>query len=366
MIDSVAVQSLWVEDVVRRRSVSLEKDHALPVATSAAAVSSGAKTYLVYSTKHSGGEGSLSSARFLNAQRELRALLESAPNLRAKATESSMLWWKDMEPTALKSLVGKLGAAGNQVWDHVEAGQRESMIQQFFQTAQQAVAEIQAMHGDTGQSAVSVHNYRGDLERIAAVLGTRFHARIVVDPAMFLTVRPEAPVKSPDLHTAIEKLMTPLAGTQWRRVTIRQRLNDPMLDAARLSRFVRACDLKNDGDITLVSTHSSRADVWRRTLRGEPAPIGDGISTVYLLYAASADDSGVPMPPSERLAGLLARQQQAMLQMDSGQFGSAMEHEVQGWQTLAAPSRQASFSLPMMAGLMAVWMPRQAKERAGK
>lgn len=366
LIDDMAVQSVLVDDVSRRRSVSLEKDLPLKPEILASRQSQEPKTYLVYRTRSAAGEPSQTETRFRNIQQELKSLLQSAPNLGATATESSMLWWTGLAPADLKPLMEKMGAAGSQAWDHVEAGQRDTMIQQFLQTARRAAADIQAAPRDAGRVAAEDHNYRDELQAIAAVIGARFNVKFPVDPAMYLTVRPETPAKTLDLLPAVAKLMAPLAGTQWRRVTVRTRPGNARSEVGGLARFVRFCDRTDYKALAFVDPRTGHAAVLRQLPGATAAPVRDQGSELYLLYAASAADSGQPVAPAERLADLLKRQQQEMLTMNGEQFGRTMEQELRDWQNMGAQDRQSVLSLPMMAGLMAVWMPRQAKERTGQ
>lgn len=362
--ESMAAQSILVEDVVRGRTMLLEHD--VPKATVLYTTPlKAAPVYLVYSTRSSTSVKSPRPAQFKNTGREIQAILGAAPDLGAKATEASMLWWRDLDPATARPLIEKLGAAANHAWDELDAGQRDSMVQQFVQTAQRAVAELQAAPRNASQGPAAPHNYRDELEAIATSLGSRFTVPCPVDPAMFLTVQPMRPAEPTELCSVIGRLMTPLPGTSWRRVTLRDKGTQTRLDVRALARFVRYCDRQSEPLLAFVEPSSGTGTVLRR-VKTAPNGSADASRVLCLLYAASVGDSGAATAPADHLADLIRQEQQMMLTMDSGQLGRAMAQRVQAWQAMDATDRATAMSQPLMAGMMAVWMPRMAKERTGR
>ena len=105
-------------------------------------------------------------------------------------------------------------------------------------------------------------------------------------------------------------------------------------------------------------------------LRPEPAPErpdatipGLDKQPVYLIYSAEGGaKSGTP--PEEQYAKLQRAQMQTLVRMTPDQLTGAMENAVEMWQTGDAGQRGRVMALPVIAGMMAVWMPRAAKERS--
>ena len=85
---------------------------------------------------------------------------------------------------------------------------------------------------------------------------------------------------------------------------------------------------------------------------------------LHLLYNATPSARGGTL--EERVADLQRQQIVWMLQMSSEQMAHTMEPVVRSF-SAADPETQARLmSLPSMAGLMAVWFPREAKESGGE
>jgi len=54
-----------------------------------------------------------------------------------------------------------------------------------------------------------------------------------------------------------------------------------------------------------------------------------------------------------------------MLAMEGNQIAQVMGQGVQSWQNLDADGRERMMGLPIMAGMMATWLPIRAKELKG-
>ena len=104
-------------------------------------------------------------------------------------------------------------------------------------------------------------------------------------------------------------------------------------------------------------------------LRDQPASFHEGAmkagrfrdQPVYLLYSMTpAAHGGTPL---ERFADLQRRQIGLMLQMSPDQMAHSMKQVIRTFQAADDVTRARLMGLPVMAGMMAVWFPQEAKER---
>jgi hypothetical protein len=95
----------------------------------------------------------------------------------------------------------------------------------------------------------------------------------------------------------------------------------------------------------------------------EPAMKAGGFQDqpIYLLYSTTPGAGGGTL--LARFADLQRRQIGLMLQMSPDQMSHSMDQVIRTFQSADDDTRARLMGLPVMAGMMAVWFPREAKER---
>ena len=83
---------------------------------------------------------------------------------------------------------------------------------------------------------------------------------------------------------------------------------------------------------------------------------------VYVIHATGANAG---LTPGLRYADLQWQQMNLMMQMGPDQLKDAMEGAIRKYQGMDAGSRGNVIGLPVVAGMMAIWFPRAAKENGG-
>jgi hypothetical protein len=92
----------------------------------------------------------------------------------------------------------------------------------------------------------------------------------------------------------------------------------------------------------------------REAQRLDPRP-------VYLLYNPLPSARGETR--GQRLADLQRQQMALMLRMDPVQVASSMQQLIHAYDAADQETRSRLMGLPMAAAMMAVWLPRAAKEQ---
>jgi hypothetical protein len=365
-LDGISLQAITIENRVSGREATLLKDVSVRT-VEAGELRSGEfrpqPIYLVYS-ESSTSDGMSARERFLKEQEELAALTEGSPELQNALTAQSMLWWQRLDPADLRPLMEKVGKSGAQAWDSVDSGQRQEMMNQFFSVAQRAAAADRANSGTQPVTRrAGVQNYANELIRLAAGLARANAAEIIVDPSIFVTIPPRASATGTALEPALTALISPLKGTSWRRVRLQTKAEAAPPNGRALGSVARTLEKMTPRSLIIENSRTGRAVVY---IKDQPAVRPASDAGRYLIFAEYATQSGTPIDPADAVMALAQKQQAGMLAMDDSQFTSAMTETVQQWQSLDAPGRSRALSLPMMAGMMATWMPRHAKETAGK
>jgi hypothetical protein len=203
------------------------------------------------------------------------------------------------------------------------------------------------------------------LKAVTAALADRYAAVFAVDPALFVAVPPETPDADLPIEQALEVLVTPLAGAVWRRIHLPEAQIRELRRAhvvEKLATAVRTLEGLECGDMVLEDAEKRRNTLYRRhaaAAEGEPAE--PGTRPVYLLYSTAPAARGHTL--GERFADLQRQQMALMLQMGPDAMAGAMAHLLQAYEAADSATRTRLLGLPVTAGLMAVWFPREAKER---
>lgn len=383
-------RSLIVEERGQKRITSYLMEKAIdfrPSGKEAAAYFSDKSVYLLYSTA-APADGRTDEERFDDLQsQQMQILQRMSPAL----TPNPMRLWMErlqrqtqgQTPAAIEKLLTPIGQAGTQLWDSTPPEQRQKMIEAAMKVGTTYGASL----SDTARSvAVPRRNYLPELKVLAERLAKRYKAQVLVDPAIFLFTPPVTPDKKLTLEAALDTLTPASLNLTWRRVYL-QKTPAEKSDLRKLSTkaemtavAVRALERTGASDLQLetpseVSGGPLRTDLLYRTAE----PVQEDFEArlkagnfdekpVYLLYAIDPNkNEGVPI--DRLLTGLLQQQMDTILNMTPDQLARSMEAATQMYQNQEGENKTRVMSLPLMAGMMAVWFPiaaKEAKEGAGR
>lgn len=362
--------SLLSEDPATKRLTACLKDEAIPSSLerlSERPRPTAAPLYLVYSITPP-REGEPPARRFAELQRQ-QLELPAPPESRAQAMVQMMRLLHEMPPADREQFASRTLQAGMPLWESTPPEQRQEMIQQSLQIMKAFDAALQrdAARGAAPRRPLPTGDgrRRGDPKALAATLSDRFKATVIVDPALLVESPPELPPADAPIEEALAAVSAALPGSAWRRVYLTEAQLERLPAAERLAAWVRALEQLETGNLVLQDVAKRRATTYRKA---EPLASlsvlrrrgGLTDQPVYLLYSTTPLAHGGT--PEERLVDLQRQQIGLMLRMSPEQMAQSMTPAIRAFPSADPETRARLMGLPAMAGLMAVWMPREAKE----
>lgn len=273
-----------------------------------------------------------------------------------------MQMWGNLDKDTLERLATPLMQAGFQMYDKTPPPQRQQMMEQGMQVLMTVGG---GPNGAAGERRMP-RNYLQELKNITNALEKRDGVEIFVDPLMFLSIPPKAAEAGLHLDASLDTITKPLKGVEWRKVYLPA--SQTPLSALKLSAKVRALEQQAPSDIILEELLVQRMTLFTKKPEAPedlPALLAAhqfSLKPVYILYSATpGGDGGSPL--EARYADLQRRQMEMLFNMSADQLGQAMDEGARLYQGGDADSQMRSMSLPIMAGMMAIWFPRAAKER---
>ncbi|HEU4753835.1 MAG TPA: hypothetical protein VFU47_12065, partial [Armatimonadota bacterium] len=197
----------------------------------------------------------------------------------------------------------------------------------------------------------------------------RCEATVVVDPALLVLSPPARPAPGATLEEALDALVRDCPGAAWRAAYLpaaQRRALSREREQLRLVAAVRAQDAL-EGSLLLEDPAAGRFTAsLKKESGGEPAREALARAAlderpVYVLYAPRPLSSGGSL--EEQYATLQRRQIDLMLRMTPAQMEAALDPVVRAYHAADPSTREGLLGLPLVAGMMAVWFPRQAKEQ---
>jgi hypothetical protein len=311
--------------------------------------------YLIYDS--SPGANSLTAEeRFEDLQSDqAKLLLCLSP---AQMQNPMMAWMQRIQGHSkdeIERAMAPLHAAGMKMWENTGADQRGQMME--------GAMHVMQSFSNTPAAPVG-RNYLPELRSAAAVASRKYSCNVLVDPTIFLSTQPD--VKSPNsIIEALDGLTSSRAEVSWRAVYLPLGTDLKDILAGDLARIVRWIEFRERGKVIVRRRDSvTTMETDRQApldLRAMFQELGLREKPVYLLYSPAGRAGSV----EEQFAALQRDQMERMLQMTPDQLGTAMEQAGQLYLSADPSSRDRMMGLPVMAGMMAVWFPRAAKEKGG-
>lgn len=381
-LDPLDCGSLIVADPTSRRATVYLKD--APTAPSLGTVREkwrlrDGPIYLIYSTTAT-DDGRAPERQIADLQQQ-QLELDAPEEQQALAMLQTMQLIQSLAPEQAEQLMRRAGEAGMRVWESTSPDQRAAMIRQSFRLMQRfggpPAGDGAAGAGGAPRSSqprraptpTAPANHAGELKALAAALAARDDTSLLLDPELFLALPPTSPPAGLPIEDALRAMTAPLSGVAWRKLY----LTDAQLKTVKhapgtekLVAAVRALEHLESGDLALEDAAIGSVITYLKN-----PPLSPSFDTeraawklsdrpVYLLFSTTPAARGGTL--LERFAHLQRQQMALMLRMSPDQMANAMEQVLQAYPS-ADPARQMRLmGLPMMAGMMATWFPRAAKE----
>jgi hypothetical protein len=327
--------------------------------------------YLIFS---SGApmDGPPAENRFADLQRQQIAL-PLRPEHRAMAMLGMMQLLQALPPADREAFAGRTLEAGMRLWESTPPEQRQAMIRQSLQLMQEfGAAPKEVGAGGNGVSrhpaGSAVRAGPGDTRALAAALSDRFHAVVLVDPALLVTTPVELPKAELTVEQALTAVAAALPAAAGRRIFLTEAQRQRLPAVEKLAAAARGIASLAPFSLLIENPAAQRSTLY---LREQPIALLPALKeqgrfsreAVYLLYDTSPDARGGTV--EERVADLQQQQIGLMLRMDPAQMAQSMALGISAFPGADEEMRARLMGLPAMAGLMAAWMPREAKERGG-
>ncbi|MGV3723792.1 MAG: hypothetical protein ACO1SX_23080 [Actinomycetota bacterium] len=315
-------------------------------------------------------DGRSPEARVADLQRQQLALQSADEHLPLGVAELLHLM-QTLPPDRMERLAGPTVLAGDRLWDATPPDQRRSMMQQTMEVLRPLLNPAPARQGANagpGARPVPPVNRLPVLGRIARELAKKNETTILLDPDLFITVKPIPPGDDPLLSKSLDRLVGPLAGVRWRKIQTPQNLDGKLetrRTAAILARAVRTLQGLEFPELTLHDAGSGNTTTYRSqpakkaTAAPERAPLLHA-APIYVLFDDSPAAAG--RTAAERLRSIQRQQFQEMFRMNPDQLARSMEGAIRTYETADPATQKRVLALPMMSGMMAGWFPRLAKE----
>lgn len=382
MLDRISFSLLGIEHVASGRWSVFAKQRPLGFGArfgSPGARPEGEAVHLLYSTTATAEEGSL-PLRMASLQRQqLATRVSDAAQPLAYARMVQVI--QALPPADREIFARRTVEASLQTWASTPEEQRGQMIQQTFGLLQQlgvvGPGEGRPAAPSTSRAVVPApaappakeRRCLAELRAWGTELSRRHGVPIVIDPEIFVAQPPRREVGELPAEQAIAALVNSLPGVAWRRVYLseadRARIETPRV-AEALAADVRRLELHEGESLEVEQVREQRATSYVRhrpvTARfaAEKEAAGFGKEAVYVVYSTTPSARGETA--EARFADLQRQQIGLMLQMSPSQMGQAMQQLIDGYGSLDPAAQKRMLGLPLMAGMMAGWLPRQAKE----
>jgi hypothetical protein len=372
--------SLLLEDPAAQRVTGCLKG--LAITPSMEAMARQAKldrqpVYLIFSTMPS-PEQSTSPSRIADLQRQ-QMELPLPPERQALAMAQMVRLLQAMPPSDRAAFASRTLAAGMRLWDSTPQAQREEMIQQSLQLMQAfgAPPDSRTAGGDGGVARPPLRSAPeaaspprteppGDTRSLAAALTTRYGTPFLVDPSLLFSGPAALPAADLPAEKALAALAHRLPGAAGRRVYLPEARQKRLPSPERLAAVVRGLDEMVPFSLLIENPGRERATLY---LKDQPSAflpmlIEQGqlserpLSLLYSRTPAARGDS-----VEDRVADLQRQQIGLLLRMSPEELTQAAETVIRSFPTADADTQSRLMGLPAMAGLMAVWLPRETKER---
>lgn len=298
--------------------------------------------------------------------------MDAPEGQQALAMVQTMMLLKDYPPAQLEAMMTQVHVAGMRQWEATPADQRNEMMQSAIGLIGRLQSGPPPPAGDRRPGAATrppaIPNRLPELREAARTLSQRYGTPFLVDPEIYLIARPRLPEPELAADEAGAALAGAVHGVAFRALYLPNAVRDDLehLDVARLAGGVREL-MAAPSATSLFEDGSGPPLLLRGNLR-KPYEIdaeldrsGFSRRIVYLFYSTTASGRGATYV--ERLADLQRQQMRLLLKMSPDQLSGLMEQQLQTYQAADPQTRNNILSLPVMAWMMATWMPRAAKER---
>jgi hypothetical protein len=199
-------------------------------------------------------------------------------------------------------------------------------------------------------------NYLADLKLITDALAAKNNTKIVLDPSIFVAVKPTAPVEGSALPAALDALTSQLKKVSWRRVYLTQVHAGSPPPPEKLAASVRTLDQIEQAGLILENPLTRRATSYMKEF-AVPANFGealqaqqfstDGIIVIY----STVGGPDLTKSAEDRFFDLQKQQMDMMMQMDPDQLGQAMSRGMELWNQMDPTTRSAFMGQMMRAGM---------------
>jgi hypothetical protein len=362
--------SLVIEDAQAKQLTAYLKDQPLSPADKGVPEKPRSKSiplYLVFS-RVTPPDGDAPAQQFADLQRQ-QLELPVQPQHRALAMVQVAQLLGAMPRADMEAFANRTLHAGMPLWESTPPEQRQEMIQQTLQLMKAFDAGIQR---DAARAAVpsrpvsTAPARRSDPKALAAAMAERYQVTVLVDPALPMASPVSLPARDAPMEEALAQIAAALPGSAWRRVYLPEAQRKRLPSAAKLATWVRTLERLETGSLALqdpAARHeiSYRKDEPAASLTSLRRQGGLAEQPIYLLVSTTPSARGGT--PEERLLDLQRQQIGLMLRLSPEQMGQSMARAIRAFPSADAETRSRLLGLPAMAGLMATWMPRAAKER---
>ena len=206
-----------------------------------------------------------------------------------------------------------------------------------------------------------LHIYTQEMHVQVDLLAKRYKVKILIDPALTATLKPDPSNSSYSLTQALDRLTTLIKGATWRRVYLPTAQTDLLATPEKLFRFVRALDQMEQSALIVENPatsrahyflpHSALAPGFQESLKAR----NFGSNPIYVVYNAQL-----------HFAEWVRQSAETMSQMSSPEIAAQMNQALQSLMSLDPQARGQFFS-NMMAASMQMWKgmtPDQRREVA--
>ena len=272
-----------------------------------------------------------------------------------------------MPPSEAQRFAGATVDAGNRVWDATPPEQRQALLSEARTLITGALQKAEK-RGPVASRAPS-QSYPAELLSAVRALAGEEQATILLDPGVFAADRTRLPERGPGLEARLTELVRQHRGVVWRRVYVPERQLARLKKSgatAALVQAVRFVDGLEAEAIYLEDPGSGRRVRFERRAPRDGKNLTESLPAemrdFHLVLSATPSARG--RTQEERRLDLQRQQVGLMLRMSPEQMAAAMGPLVAGYGGAGPEERRRLIGLPLMAGMMAAWMPRHAKESA--
>ena len=316
-------------------------------------------------------EGAGAQARLSRLQSEQLGM-DAPEGQQALAMLQTVMILKSYPPAQIEAMMTQVHVAGMRQWEATPADQRNEMMQSAMGLLNRLASGPNSPMGANKAAGAPrvpvIPNHLTELREAAGTLSQRYGAPFLVDPEIYLVARPRLPEPELAADAAGAALTGSIHGVAFRALYVPNADRNDLehLDVARLAAGVR--EVTAAPPVTSLFEDASGPPLLFRGDLRKPQEIdaeldrsGFSRQPVYLFYSTTPSGRGATYV--ERLADLQRQQMRLLLKMNPDQLSGLMEQQLQSYQAADPQTRNSILSLPVMAWMMATWMPRAAKER---